>query len=227
MDPRLEVLTRPRDGASATVEEEHGATTVTLSWADGAELQAVQYRENDVIHAYLHGCGTGHEWASAAHVEIFLETLASHPTRRWRSRFSTRVGFADHEWWLGSRFVLQGRLPDASFPALPGGGSAATWFALFDDGWLVAHSTAGAAIATVGAPEEHGSEAQVFSSDGRILRLHEGYDGYDGILGVDCLPLGGVTELLRSAKNPTPTGLDDAALMAWHIENSRSAVRTI
>lgn len=47
MDPRLEVLTRPRDGASATVEEEHGATTVTLSWADGAELQAVQYREND------------------------------------------------------------------------------------------------------------------------------------------------------------------------------------
>lgn len=79
MDPRLEVLTRPRDGASATVEEEHGATTVTLSWADGAELQAVQYRENDVIHAYLHGCGMGHHWASAAHVEIFLETLASHP----------------------------------------------------------------------------------------------------------------------------------------------------
>ena len=194
---------------------------VLLSWGSGTSLVATQLSE--WIEVRVHGIKVHGNWVSRAEVELFLETLSGRPTERVRRRFSTVLQFPDGD-LLGSRSALRGRLPEAAFPAFPGLSRPVTWFALYDDGLLIACKSARDTVWLASMPESRGMDAIAFSSDGRLLTLHDHPDGYDGISAVTNVSEGEVATFIRRAANQPLDGPDmtDAELITWHSIHSPS-----
>ncbi|MBO1030084.1 hypothetical protein IPV09_01895 [Tessaracoccus sp. SD287] len=222
MDDRLKLLAhRSEPGVHVTVTEDDGAS-VSLSWGQGTSLVAKQVLE--WLEVWVHGIKVGGMWVSAAEVELFLECLSSQPAVRSRRRFSTALTLRDG-YPLGSRLALRGRLPEATFPPFPGQREPVTWFVLFEDGLLVAREWAREAVWLASDPQAPHGEPRAFSSDRRLLTMHDHPDGYDGISAVSFITDQELDAFVRAARKQPPGAKQMTVdeMLAWHSTHSANA----